>query len=192
MSYKTYITEAIVCGTKNSNTSDRSFLLLTREAGMLYANARSVRLEKSKQRFALQEFALVRATLIKGKTGWRIGSVQPEKNYYHEAVDKAARGSVVAILRQLRRFIHGEEVHEELFDFSIDALNFVLADVAERKFIDQVVQLRLLNLLGYVSSASVPDSLLQTSLETVAALKTDALETALSRALETATKASQL
>ena len=38
---------------------------------MVLAAARSVREEKSRQRYALQEFALVRVSLIKGKSGWR-------------------------------------------------------------------------------------------------------------------------
>lgn len=56
MAYETYTTEALVCGTFNRNTADRSYLLFTREAGMLYADARSVREERSRQRYALRTF----------------------------------------------------------------------------------------------------------------------------------------
>ncbi|MEX2341217.1 MAG: recombination protein O N-terminal domain-containing protein, partial [Candidatus Paceibacterota bacterium] len=82
MSYKTYTTEAIVCGSRVNNTSDKSFLLFTKDAGMLWAAAKSVREERSRQRFALQDFSLIRASLIKGKSGWRIGSVESDRNYF--------------------------------------------------------------------------------------------------------------
>lgn len=82
MAYVTYTTDAIVCGTYDRNTADRSYRLFTRELGMLYADARSVRLEKSKQRQALQDFSLIKVSLVKGKAGWKIGSVSEVQNYY--------------------------------------------------------------------------------------------------------------
>ena len=48
MSYQTYITEALIVGSFDSNTADKSYLLFTKSAGMLYASARSVREEDRK------------------------------------------------------------------------------------------------------------------------------------------------
>ena len=192
MAYATYITDALVCGVKDSNTSDRSYLLFTRTAGMLFANARSAREERSKQRFALQEFALVRVTLIRGKAGWRIGSVEAAKNFYSTSTDKLARGSVVKIFRQLRRFIHGEEIAEELFDFSKMALEYVSGQVEERLFIDKVIQLRIFNLLGYVSSNSVPEKLLEIPLVEVQNIEDGLINRKLDSVLEKAVSASHL
>ena len=56
MAYVTYTTLALVCGTFDQKTSDRSYMLFTREAGMLFASARSVREERSKQRYASTRF----------------------------------------------------------------------------------------------------------------------------------------
>ena len=72
MSYQTYITDAVVVGSYASNTADKSYLLFTKRAGMLYATARSVREERSKQRYALQDFSHITVTLVKGKGGWCI------------------------------------------------------------------------------------------------------------------------
>lgn len=192
MSYSTYITDALVCGVKDSNTSDRSYLLFTRDAGMLFANARSVREERSKQRYALQEFALVRVTLIKGKVGWRIGSIEALDNYYNTATDKDARGSVVKIFRQLRRFIHGEEIAMELFDFVKETLKFVSTEIEKRHFIDKVIQLRIFQLLGYVSINSVPEELLKTPLQEMCDLDQNLPDTKLDLVLEKAVTASHL
>ena len=164
MSYETYTTEALVCGSFDRNTADRSFLLFTREAGMLYADARSVREERSRQRFALQDFSLLRVSLVKGKRGWRVGSIEPLTNYYQEAVDKAARGSVVALCRLLRRFVKGEEANQELFDLAIESLAVVRGVVAERVFTETVVSVRLLALLGYVDQKKIPEVILKTEI----------------------------
>ena len=192
MAYATYITDALVCGVKNSNTSDRSFLLFTRDAGMLFASARSVREEKSKQRYALQEFGLVKVTLIRGKSGWRIGSVEALKNYYNDAVSKEARGSVTKIFRSLRRFIQGEENASELFDLCSEGLEYVSKEVQPRQFIDQVVQLRIFHLLGYVADKSVPETLLKTELKELSSEHKGDLEPVLDSVLTKAISVSHL
>jgi recombinational DNA repair protein (RecF pathway) len=156
MAYQTYTTKAIVCGTFNRNTADRSYLLFTRDAGMLYADARSVREERSRQRYALQDFSLVRVSLVKGKRGWKIGSIEAQQNYYQQAVNKAARGSVVSVCRLLRRFVKGEWSDPVLFDYLVQALVELSGVIEERSFVEQVVQVQVLGLLGYVDAKKIP------------------------------------
>jgi DNA repair protein RecO len=157
MSYQTYTTEALVCGSFLHNTADKVFILFTREMGMLYATAKSVREERSKQRFALQDFSLIRVSLIKGKQGWRVGSVEAKTNYFTKAEDRTSRGSVVLIFKTLRRFIHGEESTPILFDFCLLALEGVGRIMSkERSFWDLIVELKILNELGYVDENNLP------------------------------------
>lgn len=158
MAYATYTTKALVCGTFDRNTADRSYLLFTREAGMLYAAARSVREERSKQRYALQDFSLVRVSLVKGKAGWKIGSIEAQKNYYHDAVDKLARGSVVSVFRLLRRFLKGEEAARELFDYVLASLDELVEERKYRQFLQMVIQVHILAELGYVDRKSIPSA----------------------------------
>lgn len=192
MAYSTYITEALVCGVRDSKTSDRSYLLFTREAGMLFASARSVRKESSKQRYALQEFSLVRVSLIRGKSGWRIGSVESLYNYYDLAGSKDARGSVVDILRQLRRFVHGEAAAAELFDFVVEALSTVHKNVEQRNFVDTVIKLRMLNFLGYVSKKEIPDVLLKNPLSELHKIHSNELSKRVNEVVKQAISASHL
>lgn len=159
MAYQTYTTEALVCGTFNRNTADRSYLMFTREAGMLYADARSVREERSRQRYALQDFSLVRVSLVKGKRGWKIGSIEAQKNYFQTAVDKSARLSVVSVFRLLRRFVKGEEAHPDFFDYVLSALNELVKEIPKNHFVLMSVQVRILSLLGYVDINMVPEIL---------------------------------
>ncbi len=173
MSYQTYTTEAIICGTFNRNTADRSYLLFTREAGMLYAEARSVREERSRQRMALQDFSYVRVSLIKGKSSWKIGSIEPRTNFFMDSVDKTARGSVVSLTKFLRRFYGGQEAAPILFDYLREALDMLSGDVLVRTEIEAVIQTRMLYELGYVDAKVLPPFVLGD----VASLQTNVLET---------------
>jgi recombinational DNA repair protein (RecF pathway) len=192
MSYTTYTTDAIVCGTYDRNTADRSYRLFTRELGMLWADARSVRLEKSKQRFALSDFSQVRVSLVRGKSGWKIGSVTANQNYYHRAVDQAARGSVVSLVRFLRRYVQGEESQVVLYDYVVAALDVVVGDVEERSFVDQVVTLRILAELGYVAKPSAPVRLIDSVPAELAGLYAPADAVVVTRLLANADTLSQL
>jgi recombinational DNA repair protein (RecF pathway) len=156
MAYLTYTTEAIVCGTFNRNTADRSYLLFTREAGMLYAEAKSVREERSRQRMSLQDFSYVRVSLVKGKSSWKIGSIEPRANFFMEAVDKAARGSVVTLTKFLRRFYGGEEPLPVLFDYVKDAIALLAQETSQREQLEKIIQARMLFELGYVDVKVLP------------------------------------
>lgn len=152
MAYSTYTTEAVVCGSKDSLTSDRSYLLFTKDAGMLWASARSVREEKSKQRYALQDFSIIRVSLVKGKSGWRIGSVEAVANPFMEARQRSCRAGVSAVVKLLRRFLHGEIAHPELYVDTVMVLS-CLASAEGEDVIDLQNQftLRMLYTLGYIA-----------------------------------------
>jgi len=122
---------------------------------MLYADARSVREERSKQRSALQDFSLVKVSLVKGKGGWKVGSILPVKNYYYEAATQAARGSVVSVFRLLRRFYKGEEANVEIFDYVRQSLDVLLQDLEHRPFRQMVIQVNILADLGYVDNSQL-------------------------------------
>jgi recombinational DNA repair protein (RecF pathway) len=149
MAYQTYITEALVCGSYDSNTSDRSFLLFAREAGMIHAHARSVREERSKQRYALQTCSHVRATLIRGKSGWKIAGVEPQQNLYAVASTREARAFLRNIILLLRRVIHGETIYEEIFDDIIGTCMQV--GKYDPSKLESILTLRILHGLGYIA-----------------------------------------
>lgn len=190
MAYQTYITEALVCGSKTSNTSDKSFLLFTRDGGMLYAAARSVREERSKQRYALQDFSLVRVSLVRGKSGWRVGSVENEFNaFLRSGVARPARASLLRIVKLLRQFVHGEEAHPELFDDVRAAVRALAAGTGDAANIGEIFTLRLLHKLGYIATDPLFASFLTEEAWTG---HTDELPGAATRAIERALTVSHL
>jgi len=193
MSYKTYTTEALVCGSTANNTSDKSFLLFTRDAGMLFASARSVREERSKQRYALQDFSHVRASLVKGKSGWRVGSVEPLGNPFLGALNRTSRTRVSFIFTALRRFVHGELALERAYADAVHLLQKVHLEEPQWQVLQELFLLRLLAELGYIASAPSWQGLI--SAPTLAEAK-DAYDpsvgAALRKAIERASEVSHL
>lgn len=192
MSYQTYTTEALVCGSYARQGAHKTLLLFTRDAGMLYAVARSVREERSRQRGALQDFSRVRVSLIRGKAGWRVGSVVPLGNVYATAPDRAARGSVVALVRFTRRFVAGEEAAPALFDELAAALTAISTRPAAATDIELLATVRLLLALGYVPTTAVPEALRGTSYAAASFPLSEPTRATLARLIDTATVQSQL
>jgi recombinational DNA repair protein (RecF pathway) len=192
VSYVTYTTNALVCGSFEQGPADKSFLLFTREAGMLYGTAKSVREERSKQRTALQDFSRIRVSLIKGKSGWRVGSVEVEQNDFSSAQNREIRGSVATVYRLLRRFIRGEEASPQLYDFVTEALDVLLLPSQNRKTLELFVQLRILAMLGYVDEEKIPQSLFTSPLKDIIGVTDEKLIKVMEILIEKASDSSHL
>lgn len=192
MAYETYTTDALVCGSYERLGAHKSIQLFTREAGMLFAVARSVREERSRQRFALQEFAELRVSLIRGRAGWRIGSVESRGSAYTRAKTRAARGSIVALTRLTRRFITGEESVPAVFDELTAALAAIADTSAASADCELLASVRMLRTLGYVPASAVPQELDQIAYANVAEVLTPASRADLRRLIDEATVQSQL
>ncbi len=156
MSYVTYTTEALVCGGADRGSYDRSIMLFTREAGLLFAIARGVRKEASRQRYALTDFSQIRVSLIRGKQGWIIGSVEPVRNDFALAQSRGDRASVVKLYRLVRRFVHGEEPAPALYDCLVAALAHAPTLGDNHELFDEVIMVRCLHHLGYVAQDENP------------------------------------
>lgn len=156
MSYVTYTTEALVCGGADRGSYDRSIMLFTREAGLLFAIARGVRKEASRQRFALTDFSQIRVSLIRGKQGWIIGSVEPLRNDFALAQSRSDRASVVRLYRLVRRYVHGEEPAPALYDCLVLALEKAVTLGDNHDLFDEVIMVRCLQHLGYVAHDEIP------------------------------------
>ncbi|MCB9811624.1 DNA repair protein RecO [Candidatus Nomurabacteria bacterium] len=182
MAYATYTTEALVCGSRDNNTSDRAFLLFTKEAGMLWASARSVREERSKQRFALQDFSLIRVSLVRGKSGWRIGSAECLDNFYTLAPDRETRGAVTRVLRLVRQFVHGEEPQPRLFAEVQEVLPRIAGGAVAASLAADVATLRMLYVLGYVQKTPSLTAYLESAWPTCLKPLTEEAEKAIEQA----------
>ncbi len=162
MAYQTYITEAFVCGSYDSLTSDRSFLLFTRDAGMIYVHAKSVREERSKHPYALQDFSHVRITLVRGKTGWKVVGTESIQNLYSSTNSREERALLRNIVMVLRRVMQGETPHESIFTDIVTTLACV--SLYELKKLETILSFRMLHTLGYIAPEEGYSSILEGAL----------------------------
>ena len=193
MSYKTYITEALVCGSVANNTSDKSYLFFSKEAGMLWATAKSVREERSKQRCALQDFSHIRVSLIKGKSGWRIGSVEALGNPFMQADTRVKRGTVNFVVTQLRRYVQGETQLPNVYEDTFALLAYEENHTETILLVRELFLLRLLYELGYIApSPSWVGVVEAPSIEDALSSYTTEMSGWISKAIKEGTEASHL
>ena len=159
---------------------------------MLFATARSVRTEGSKQRYALQEFSQIRVSLIKGKQGWRVGSVEAVRNDFAAVASREARASIIRLYKLLRRFIRGEEAAVELYDFVVTALAKISDESVNRPLLDTYIHCRVLWLLGYVDRQQVPPELIDVDIDFVVKKIDEKLQNKLEKLVAKATESSHL
>jgi len=97
-----------------SGEDNRLYFLLTKDLGLVLAEARGVRLLKSKLRYNLYLFASVQIELVRGKNIWRVVNVYPNGSGTSFV---SPNGDIFARLSQLiRRLVHGEEENGKLFN----------------------------------------------------------------------------
>ena len=153
MAYKTYTTDAVVVGSEDRLTADKTIVLLTRDAGLVYARALGVRKERSKLRYGLQDFSCVRVSLVRGKQGWRVIGAERAHNIYFSVHERAARAALLRIVKLLRRLVRGEEAHPYLYDVVADGLSELAACACSDDYFltERLLIIRVLAALGYVA-----------------------------------------
>ncbi|MCB9806000.1 recombination protein O N-terminal domain-containing protein [Candidatus Nomurabacteria bacterium] len=148
-----YHTDAYVLDERPNGEAGKTFVLFTKDFGLIYASAQGIRFEKSKLRFALQKYSLANIALVFGKTGWRITNAYSLSNIYYQLGSDQRFRLVARIFSLLGRLINGEEKNEHLFDILNNAILFLEKDHLfddQIKDIECVLVLRILNNLGYV------------------------------------------
>lgn len=151
MSYQIYTTQALVIK-RIPYDANVSYLLYTKEMGLISALATGVRKSESKLRYALQEYSLCEVSLVKGRHTWRLTSAVLETNLYLSASVGSAREVIARICTQVVRLVAGQEKDEELFLSLMCGLRELT--VAQPELISSLeilIMLRMLRILGYVS-----------------------------------------
>lgn len=150
MSYSVYTMPAFVLSARNIGEANRMYTILTRDVGTITATAQSVRLEKSKLRYALQAFSLSEISLVRGKGGWRITNAYALSNLFFESSEENKRKLIIKVSRLLRRLLAGEAPDPELFYAVIQGFE-ALRDTPSEEVddLELVIVLKILSTLGY-------------------------------------------
>ncbi|MDO8564564.1 MAG: DNA repair protein RecO [bacterium] len=155
MSYHLYTTRGFVLGNTPFGEANTSFTLFTEELGLITASATSVRAERSKLRYGLQDFSFSEFTLVRGKETWRLASASLIENLWSvfcgepELVQLFGR-----VFRLLRRLLPPEEKNAPAFEALLHTWQFLRTEEGKREaveIVEIVLVLRILHTLGYLS-----------------------------------------
>jgi recombinational DNA repair protein (RecF pathway) len=151
MSYQIYTTKALILK-RIPYDANVSYLLYTKEMGLISALATGVRKSESKLRYALQEYSFCEVSLVKGRHTWRLTSAVLETNLYLSAKEQGAREVIARISTQVIRLVAGQEKDEQLFESLLGGLQELVGAPSELvSAIEILIMLRMLRILGYVS-----------------------------------------
>ena len=114
MAIEKYATESFVLASYESAEHDRTYKLFTKDFGLIFARATSVRKLESKLRTQLAVGRMTRVTLVKGKEIWRITGSEE----HHSLL--LLRNDVIKLLE---RFVRGEGPQKTLFTHMKDIIS---------------------------------------------------------------------
>ena len=152
MSYHIYTTDGIILKRTAFGEANVLLHILTNELGLIMASARSARLSVSKLGPALQEYAHISVSCIKGKNGWKVTNVVEKGSFYFEYPEYSHQ-VVAQVATLLLKMITGEAPHPEIFQTVQSGFEF-LKNVLQKDIsnFETLMVLRILYELGYVSS----------------------------------------
>lgn len=156
--YQKYHTEAIVLAARESGEADKTFSLYTRDFGLVRARATSVRSEKSKMRYALQSYARVNVSLVRGKSGWRAAGASASMSATGK--DVAGVAAFARVSELIVRLVAGEEQNDYLYETLAQAHEALMRESVEaHATIEIVAAARILYALGYISAEAMETAL---------------------------------
>lgn len=151
MSYHIYTTDGIILKRSPFGEANIVLYILTEDLGLIIASARSARLYVSKLRPALQEYAFVSVSCIKGKGGWKITNVVQKGNFFFDT-QKYSHKVLAQINSVLLKMIQGETPHKEVFLVVKSGFDFLKSIPQKSVTSFEVLSvLRILYELGYVA-----------------------------------------
>ncbi len=155
-----YTTEGFVLSGINVGEANRFLKIFTRDFGMIAGSAQGVRHLKSKLRYSLQDFSYASVSIVKGKDAWRIVNAAQKENMSQALRADGKKFEVFTrTLSLLRRFLHGEEKNETLFDIFHSGFAYLTEApalaAADLKHFEYILVLRILHHLGYLKKLEV-------------------------------------
>lgn len=154
-----HTTPAFVLTSYPHGESSRVYKLFTREHGVLYVHAQSVRELRNRNRYALRTHTLATVTLVRGRDTWRLTSAQSQ--------ERVISGSIRRVLTLAGTLLAQEDPAPKLFDLLYTTMPIEEEVVPCRITHEAILALFVLHELGYVARphTSLTDQLLETPYE---------------------------
>lgn len=151
-----YQTDGYILKTIPIKEADKLVVIFTKEFGLISATAQGIRYEKSKLRFAIQDYSKATISLVRGKNDiWRLTNAQVDRSLYSSIEDNEKFKIIARVFKLLERLLPGEEVDDGLFNIIDAGINYLETNSFEREKlldIESVFVLRILNQLGYIGN----------------------------------------
>ncbi len=160
MAHHIYTTECIILRREPLDTS-ASYIVLTKDLGLIRARAQGVRGVKSRLKGALQEFSLSVIAFVHGRSGWKITTAIPERNFFNDAKDIEVKKIMTHIVDSLIRLIAGEEKSPQIFSAVSNGFSFLTEGGKDMSIIESIIIVRILHTLGYIESNETTSILLK-------------------------------
>lgn len=155
--YQKYNTKTLILGSRESGEADKTHALYTEEFGLVRARATSVRSERSRMRYGLQNYSRATVSLVRGKRGWRAAGVSAIRTARGDARGIAAFARVSELVLRL---VSGEEKNEYLFAALAEAHDALMREKSDAfGTIELVCVARVLYALGYISNEALSSAL---------------------------------
>ena len=152
-----YTTKAFIIKSLPIGEANKLYFLLTKDLGFIKATAQAVSSHKSKLKGHLEDFCMVKISVVKGREIWRITNVETEiQKPFSRNADKFS--IVKDIFSLLLRLLHGEEKNEQLFNYAESFYEFLSKNDLSKnnlKNLEVLMVLRILYSLGYLKT--IPD-----------------------------------
>jgi DNA repair protein RecO (recombination protein O) len=154
--YIVYPTEGIILKSVPIGEADCYYSILTRDLGLVFAEAKGVRKMESKLRYSLLTFGAADFSLIRGKGRWRIASAELKRHYFAELKgEEPAKMMLARAASLVTRLVQGEERNEQLYDNFKNGASFLADQKPRGQFLrntEYLLALRVLFSLGYLGS----------------------------------------
>ncbi len=150
--YHKHHTKGIVVYGMNEGDDSKRIWIFSEDFGLLGAKAQGSRKSGSRLKFGLQDFSYGTFSLIKGKTGWKLVSVNTENNFFEDLKFSKVRASIaVNVLNFVHKNIGIEEENKELFKIVFDFLKFLkITEDSKVSLAECLVMLRVIHNLGFL------------------------------------------
>jgi len=153
--YAIHTTPGFVIDSRPHGEAGKLLSIFTRDYGLVLASAQGIRLEKSKLRYYTQDYSFGNYSLVRGKEFWRLTSAMHDTNPRIARIPRIETQQLIARLALLlRRLLHGEEPHAELFQVIEACSDFLNQNesisIEQLKTLESITVLRMLHALGYI------------------------------------------
>lgn len=162
-------TYGFIVGSKSYGDADRLLSIFTRDFGLIVASARGIRLEKSKLKGKTQDYSFGKYSLVKGRDFWRLTDAEEARREHvgdlrfcdsatELSVTSSRRIDIALIARiasLLKRFMHGESAHPELFDCVSACGTFLEENKIDDEIsatLESLIIARIMHWLGYIGN----------------------------------------